>query len=101
MFACLYAPGNLPLLLECAGPFPPLIGETSADTVVFDIRGLRAIFGTPEQIASEIQRRVGIAANLALASNPDAAAHAARGIRGVTILPPDHETVILAPLPLF
>jgi protein ImuB len=101
MFACLYAPGNLPLLMECAGHFSPLIEETSADTVVFDIRGLRWIYGTPEQIASEIQRRIGIIANLALASNPDAAVHAARGIRGVTILPPHHEAAILAPLPIY
>jgi protein ImuB len=101
MFACLYAPGNLPLLMECAGHFSPLIEETSADTVVFDIRGLRWIYGTPEQIASEIQRRVGVPANLALASNPDAAVHAARGIRGVTILPARHEAAILAPLPIY
>jgi protein ImuB len=101
MFACLHAPGNLPLLVECAGGFSPLIEETSPDTVVFDIRGLRGIYGTTEQIASEIQRRVGIAANLALASNPDAGVHAARGIRGVTILPPGREAAILAPLPLY
>jgi protein ImuB len=99
MFACLHAPGNLPLLVECAGYFSPLLEETSPDTVVFDIRGLGWIYGTPEQIASEIQRRVGIAANLAIASNPDAAVHAARGIRGMTILPPGREAAILAPLP--
>ena len=92
MFACLHAPGNLPLLVECAGYFSPLLEETSPDTVVFDIRGLGWIHGTVEQIASEIQRRVGIAANLAIASNPDAAVHAARGIHGMTILPPDHVT---------
>jgi protein ImuB len=99
MFACLHAPGNLPLLLECAGHFSPLIEETSLDTVVFDIRGLRWICGPPEQIAAEIQRRMGVAANLAIASNPDAAVHAARRIRGVTILPPGNEAVVLAALP--
>lgn len=99
MFACLYAPGNLALLIECAGHFSPLVEETSPDSVVFDIRGLRRIYGTPEQIACEIQRRVGIDANLALGSNPDAAVHAARGLRGVTILPPGREAAILAPLP--
>jgi protein ImuB len=99
MFACLHAPGNLPLLVECAKHFSPLIEETSPDTVVFDIRGLRWIYGAPEQIAAEIERRVGITANLALASNPDAAIHAARGIRGVTILPPGREAAVLAPLP--
>lgn len=100
MYACLHAPGNLALLVECARHFSPLIEETSPDTAVFDIRGLQRIFGTPRQIAADIQRRAGIAANLALASNPDAAVHAARGIRGVTILPAGCEAAILAPLPL-
>jgi protein ImuB len=99
MFACLHAPGNLPLLVEFAGYFSPLIEETSPDTVVFDIRGLRWIYGTLEHVASEIQRRVGVSASLALALNPDAAVHAARGIRGVIILPPGSEAAILAPLP--
>ncbi|MEO7653144.1 MAG: hypothetical protein ABIZ80_22020 [Bryobacteraceae bacterium] len=99
MFACLHAPGNLLLLLECAAHFSPLIEETSPDTTVFDIRGLQRICGGPEQIAAEIERRAGVAANLAIAANPDAAVHAARGIRGVTILPPGGEAEILAPLP--
>jgi protein ImuB len=101
MFACLHAPGNLPLLLECAGYFSPLIEEeTSRDDVVFDVHGLRLIYGTPENIAAEIHRRVGIPANVALASNPDAALHAARGIAGVTVIPPGREAALLAPLPL-
>jgi protein ImuB len=99
MFACLHAPGNLPLLVECAKHFSPLIEETSPDTAVFDIRGLRWIYGAPEQIASEIEHRVGVPANLAIASNPDAAIHAARGIRGVTILSPGQEAAVLASLP--
>jgi len=99
MFACLHAPGNLAVLVACAEHFSPLIEETSPDTVVFDIRGLQRIFGTPEQIAAEIQCRVGIEANLAIASNPDAAVHAARGIHGTTILAAGREAEILAPLP--
>ena len=101
MFACLHAPGNLALLVQCASHFSPLIEETSPDTVVFDIRGLRRICGAPEQIAAEIQRRVGIPANLAIGSNPDAVVHAARGFPGITILPPGGEAATLAPLPPF
>jgi protein ImuB len=101
MFACLYAPGNLVLLLECARHFSPLIEETSPDAVMFDIRGLGRIYGEPEQIADAIQRRVGIPANLALAVNPDAAVHAARGLAGVTILAPGREAAVLATLPLY
>ncbi len=101
MFACLHASGNLPLLVECAGYFSPFIEETEADTVVFDIRGLRLIYGTPEQIAAAIERRMGLKANLAIASNPDAAIHAARGIAGVTVIAPGREAAALAPLPLY
>src|ERR1700759_90505 len=101
MFACLHAPGNAALLLECAGYFSPLIEETSPDTVVFDIRGLRSLYGSPVRLAEEIQRRVGIEANLAIAANPDAAVHAARGLRGVTIVAPKRAASILAPLPLY
>jgi protein ImuB len=101
MFACLYASGNPDLLLECAGHFSPLIEETSSDTVVFDVRGLQRMFGAEKQLAAAIARRLGLPANLALAANPDAAVHAARGFPGVTILPPGHEAALLAPLPLF
>lgn len=101
MFACLHAPGNFPLLLQCAGYFSPLIEETSPDTVTFDVRGLGLIFGPPSQIAAEIVRRLGINGNVAIASNPDAAVHAARGIRGVTVIAPGGEAAVLAPLPLF
>jgi hypothetical protein len=101
MFASLHAPGNLPLLIECAGYFSPWIEEASPDTVVFDIRGLRLIFGSPPQIAIAIEQRMGLKANLAIASNPDAAIHAARGIKGTTVILPGRETEILARLPLY
>jgi len=101
MFACLHAPGNLPLLVECAGYFSPFIEETTDDSVVFDIRGLKLIYGTPEQIARAIERRMGLKANLAIATNPDAAIHAARGIAGITVIAPGREAATLAPLPLY
>src|SRR3569833_80763 len=101
MFACLHAPGNASLLLECAAYFSPLIEETSPDTVVFDVRGLRSLYGSPEKLAEEIERRIGIDANLAIAAKPDAAVQAARGVRGVTIVSPKRAAAILAPLPVY
>jgi hypothetical protein len=59
MYACLHSPGNLPLLAECAGYFSPIIESTNNDTVVFDIRGLHLIFGTPVEIAQAIELRIG------------------------------------------
>jgi protein ImuB len=100
MFACLHAPGNLPLAMECARGFSPHIEENPPDTVIFEIRGLESLYGPPEQIAREIERRAGVPASIAIAANPDAAMHAAVGIRGVTVIPPGREAEVLAPLPV-
>ncbi|MDQ2901120.1 MAG: DNA polymerase Y family protein [Acidobacteriota bacterium] len=100
MFACLHAPGNLPLLLECAQAFSPQVEETSPDTVLLDIDGLAHLFGTPREIAEALARRNGVGASIAISANPDAAIHAARGIPGISIIPPGNEAAVLAPLPL-
>ncbi|MEP6715201.1 MAG: hypothetical protein ABJC09_06480 [Terriglobia bacterium] len=100
MYACLHAPGNLPLLVECARGFSPHIEEIPPGTVIFDVRGLTALYGPPSSLAREIERLVGIPANLAIATNPDAAMHAARGFRGITVIEPGEEAAVLAPLPL-
>jgi protein ImuB len=100
MYACLYAPGNLDVLLECARQFSPHIEQTAADTVVFRVDGLEPLFGKPHELAVSISNRAGIPANVAIADNPDAAMHAARGIAGVTVIPRGSEAKILAPLSL-
>lgn len=100
MYVCLHAPGNLPLLLECAAAFSPRVEETSADTVVFDARGLELLYGPAEKLAQAIERRIGIPAGIAIAANPDAAMHAARGFPGVTVIPRGREAERLAPLSL-
>jgi protein ImuB len=100
LFACLYAPGNLPLAVECARGFSPHIEENPPDTVIFDVRGLESLYGPPEMLAREIERRIGVPASIAIASNPDAAMHAAHGIRGVTVIAPGSEAAVLGPLPV-
>src|SRR6185437_7121631 len=70
------------------------------DTVTFDIRGLGRVHGFPDQIANEIHRRVGLPANIAIAANPDAAIYTARGIPGITVVPPGKEAAVLGPLSL-
>jgi protein ImuB len=99
MYCCVFAPGNLPILLDCAHRFSPLV-EQHPDMVVFDIRGLETLHGPSDSIARAVEREVGIQANIAIASNPDAAVHAARGLPGTTVIAPGKEAAVLAPLSL-
>ena len=90
-------------LLECAQAFSPRVEETAADTLLLDLAGLEPLFGPPQKIAQELARRVrelGLEARVAVASNPDAAVHAARGFPGVTFIPAGREAATLDPLPL-
>lgn len=100
MFACLNTPGNLPLAAECARSFSPYVEENPPDAVIFDVRGLESLYGPPQSLAREMERRVGVPASIAIASNPDAAMHAALGIRGVTVIEQGREAEVLAPLPV-
>lgn len=100
MYACIFAPGNLEVLIECAEGFSPLIETQPPELVVFDVKGLERLYGPPASLAAEIERRVGVPARIAVASNPDAAVHAARGLHGVTVIPAGEEARVLAPLPL-
>ena len=99
MYCCVFAPGNLPILPDCAHRFSPLV-EEHPDMVVFDIRGLESLHGPPDSIARAVEREVGIRANIAIASNPDVAVHAARGLPGTTVIAPGNEAAVLAPLSL-
>ena len=81
----------------------PKVEETSADVVVADADGLERLFGTSQQVARELARRIaeqGLEANIALASNADNAEHAARGFTGVTVLDAAMEEERLGSLPL-
>jgi protein ImuB len=100
MYACLHAEGNPALLVECARYFSPRVEETSLDTVLMDVRGLSSLMGEPREIAQAIANRAGIPVDVAIASDPDAAVMAARGIRGITVIAPGREAQVLAPLPL-
>lgn len=100
MFACLHGKGNLTAL---AFDFSPTVEQTADHTVTLDASGLERLFGMPQEIASAIARRAaetGVEANIALAMNPDAAICAARGFRGVSIVPQGDEAKFLASLPI-
>ncbi|MEK6301549.1 MAG: hypothetical protein AABO41_12575 [Acidobacteriota bacterium] len=105
MFACVYAIGvcDYSALVELAYGFSPKVEETACDTVTLDIEGCEMLFGPPRDTAIAIARqaaRLGIKANVAVASNPDAAIHAARAFNGVTVIPAGEELKRLGDLPV-
>ena len=100
MFACINAPGENARLLACAQNFSPQVEQTDASTVILDIDGLGHLFGSVHDIAHAIAQRAGVPVNVAVASNPDAAFHAARGFAGISIVPEGDEAKFLAYLPV-
>jgi len=104
MFASIHAPGvSQAVLVECARAFSPRLESAAADTVVLDANGLSRLFGTPAELAGAIARRaaeMGLSASVGIASTPEAAVHAARGFRGVTVAPPGREAELLGKLPV-
>ena len=88
-------------LLDCAQAFSPRVEDTAADTVLVDLAGLGQLFGAVPKIAHDLAKRasgLGLEARVAVASNPDAARHAARGFPGVTVIPPGKESERLGTL---
>jgi protein ImuB len=90
-------------LLDVAHAFTPYVEDTAADTLLLDLAGMEQLYGAPTKMARELVSRVsaiGLEANIALASNPGAAMHAARGFNGVTVIPAGKEAERLGVLPL-
>ena len=88
-------------LLDCAQSFSPCVEDTASDTTLLDLSGMESIFGPPPKIARAIYNRaitLGLEANIATASNPDAAMLAARGFSGVTVISPGKEAERLGSL---
>lgn len=81
-------------LLDCAQAFSPRVEDTAADTVLADLAGLEQLFGMAAKIARDLAKRasdMGLEAHVAVASNPEAALHAARGFPGITVIPSGKE----------
>lgn len=90
-------------LLDAAAAFSPRVEDAAADTVLLDLAGLAHLFGAPDKIARELAARcaaLGLEARVAVAADPDAARHAARGFPGVTVIPRGQEATRLGPLPV-
>jgi protein ImuB len=104
MYAAIHAPAaSDSLLAECARGFSPRLESAGASTVVLDADGLGRLFGAPGELGRAILRRaaeMGLAASVAVAATPEAAMHAARGFRGLTVVPPGSEAERLGKLPV-
>lgn len=98
------------ILMQCAERFSPRIEvlaspaeSVSGATFVLDISACERLFGTPKQIAVALQRETtaaGFEPDIATSINAHAAAVAARGFPGITIVLAGTEADVLAPLPL-
>src|SRR2546426_241681 len=90
-------------LLDLGLSVSPRVEDTAIDTLTLDLAGLEQLFGSPEKIARRLAERaseLGLRAQVAAASNPDAAIHAARGFRGITLVPAGEEAERLGSLPV-
>jgi protein ImuB len=90
-------------LLDVAHAFTPRVEDTAIDTLLLDLMGLDRLHGTANKMGSDLAERVtviGLEANIAIAANPDAAMHAARGFSGTTIIPAGKEPQRLGVLPV-
>jgi protein ImuB len=90
-------------LLDCAQSFSPRVEDSAINAATLDLDGMESLFGQPLEIAGEIFRSttaLGLDANVAVASNPDAATFAARGISGITVISKGKEGKSLGSLPV-
>ncbi len=90
-------------LLDCAQSFSPCVEDAALDTALVDLEGMESLFGTLPEIAHAMSHRMtslGLEANVAVATNPEAALLAARGFSGVTVIPQGKESESLGSLPV-
>jgi protein ImuB len=90
-------------LLDLGWSISPRIEDTAGDSIVLDLAGLASLFGSEEAISNLLARRgsdLGLNVHVAVASNLEAALHAARGFPGITVIPPGEESKRLGALPI-
>src|ERR1700730_13546951 len=90
-------------LLDVGWSVSPRIEDTAPGMIVLDLAGLTSLFKSLENIAVLLAERssgVGLRPNIAVASNIEAAIHAARGFAGITLISPGEEPERLSSLPV-
>ncbi len=90
-------------LLDVAHAFTPRVEDTHPDRLLLDLDGLERLYGHHTTMARELASRlslVGLECNIGMASNPDAAMHAACGFSGTTVVLAGEEPKRLGILPI-
>jgi protein ImuB len=90
-------------LLDVAHAFTPRVEDTHPDRLLLDLDGLERLYGHHTTMARELASRlslVGLECNIGMASNPDAAMHAACGFSGTTVVHAGEEPKRLGVLPI-
>src|ERR1700735_3567485 len=88
-------------LLDLGASVSPRMEDTALDTIILDTAGLSSLFGSEENIATQLMRRasgLGLVAHVAVSSNLEVALHAARGFSGITLIPSGEEAKRLGEL---
>ena len=90
-------------LLDLGWSFSPRIEDAAPDTIVIDLAGLAALFGSDENIAQLLRERaaeLGFSVNVAISANIETAIHASSGFPGITLIPAGEEALRIGRLPV-
>jgi protein ImuB len=90
-------------LLDIGWSISPRVEDTAIDSIVVDLDGLGSLFGSEEAMARLLARHatdLGLAVHVAVSANLEVALHAARGLSGITVIPPGEEARRMGALPL-
>ena len=88
------------------GTFSPVVEQTSMDEAYVDMTGTERLFGPPVEAARKMKQRVRdeakVTASIGIASNKAVAKVATNESKpdGLLYIPPGHEALFLAPLPV-
>jgi protein ImuB len=104
------------VLLDCAQSFSPCVEDAACDTALLDLAGMESLLGSLPEISCALHTRalaLGLTVNVAVASNPDTALLAARGLcatgscgagtlarAAITVIPQGKEAEQLGDLPI-
>jgi protein ImuB len=91
------------VLLDCGYAVSPKVESTCPGAVIADLSGAERLLGSPLAISRRfihLAAQCNLRVRVAIAANPDAALHAARGFEGITVIAEGKEASTLAPLPV-